>query len=77
MANFILDFDANAKREDETITVTIQELLDRLTNGRLLEIDQASAEILEKAGPAVYLFMSSKNIYLLKDLLKQRLNFEG
>ncbi len=72
--SFVLDFDANAKREDETITVTIQDLLDQLSNGSLLDIDEASAEVLENAGPAVYLFMSSKNIYLLKDLLKQRLN---
>lgn len=71
--SFVLDFDANAKREDETITVTIQDLLDRLENGRLIAIDQDGAKILEEAGPAVYLFMSSKNIYLLKDLLKQRL----
>lgn len=71
--SFVLDFDANAKREDETITVTIQDLLDRLEHGRLIAIDQDGAKTLEEAGPAVYLFMSSKNIYLLKDLLKQRL----
>ena len=69
----VLDFDANAKREDDTITVTIQDLLSRLDNGSLLSIDDASAEALKAMGPAVYLFMSSKNIYQLKDLLKKKL----
>lgn len=71
--SFVLDFDANAKPEDETITVTIQDLLDRLDNGNLLAIDEASAKMLADLNPAVYLFMSSKNIYLLKDLLKKEL----
>ena len=69
----VLDFDANIYPEDETITVTIQDLLERLDHGRLLSIDEPSAEILADFGPAVYVFMSSKNIYLLKDLLKVRL----
>lgn len=72
-ASAVLDFDANAKPEDETITVTIQDLLDRLNNGQLLAIDEESAKKLAALGPAVYLFMSSKNIYLLKDLLKKEL----
>lgn len=72
--SFVLDFDANAKPEDETITVTIQDLLDRLDNGDLLQIDKQSAKRLANLEPAVYLFMSSKNIYLLKDLLKEQLS---
>ncbi|MDE5759036.1 MAG: UDP-N-acetylmuramate--alanine ligase, partial [Allobaculum sp.] len=72
-ASAVLDFDANAKPEDETITVTIQDLLDRLDNGQLLDIDEKSAQTLASMGPAIYLFMSSKNIYLLKELLKKEL----
>jgi UDP-N-acetylmuramate--alanine ligase len=69
----VLDFPKNAKREDETITVTIQDLLEKLENGLLLDIDEQSANTLAMMKPAVYLFMSSKDIYLLKDLLKQKL----
>lgn len=69
----VLDFPKNAVREDETITVTIEDLLHKLRNGMLLDVDEASAEELEKLGPAVFLFMSSKDIYLLKDMLKKRL----
>ena len=71
--SFVLDFDANIKPEDETITVTIQDLVDRLENGQLITLDQQGAQILASRAPAVYLFMSSKNIYLLKDLLKDLL----
>lgn len=70
----VLDFDVNIKPEDETMTVTINDLLDRLDNGKLLDLDQESADWLAKQGPAVYLFMSSKNIYLLKDLLAKTLS---
>lgn len=69
----ILDFDANIHPEDETITVTIDDLLDRLDHGKLLTLDQESASWLADQAPAVYLFMSSKNIYLLKDLLAKTL----
>lgn len=69
----ILDFPKNAKPEDETITVTIQDLLDRIPKARLLDIDNESAESLKAMAPAVFLFMSSKDIYLLKDLLKTKL----
>jgi UDP-N-acetylmuramate--alanine ligase len=69
----VLDFPKNAKREDETITVTIQDLLQKLENGKLLDIDEQSANTLAQMKPAVYLFMSSKDIYLLKDLLKEKL----
>ena len=71
--SFVLDFDSNIKPEDETITVTIQDLVDRLENGQLITLDQQGAQILASRAPAVYLFMSSKNIYLLKDLLKDLL----
>lgn len=67
----LCDFPKNAKREDDTITVTIQDLLDRCPNSILLDIDQKSAEALKEMAPAVYVFMSSKDIYLLKDMLKE------
>lgn len=72
-ASAVLDFDSNIHPENDSIKVTIQDLLDRLENGRLLEIDEVSAKQLQDLGPAVYIFMSSKNIYLLKNLLKKRL----
>lgn len=61
-ASVVLDFPKNAVREDETITVTIDDLLQRLENGQLMDIDEESADRLLKMGPAVYLFMSSKDI---------------
>ncbi len=66
----ICDFPKNAVREDVTITVTIQDLLDRCPNSLLLDIDMTSAEVLHAMAPAVFVFMSSKDIYLLKDYLK-------
>lgn len=72
-ASAVLDFDANIVPESPAITVTINDLLEKLDNGQLLSIDEASAKKLADMGPAVYLFMSSKNIYLLKDLLKKEL----
>ncbi len=69
----VLDFPGNAVREDESITVTISDLLEKLDHGTLLDISEESARKLEQMGPAVYLFMSSKDIYLLRDLLKNLL----
>lgn len=66
----VCDFPKNAVREDETITVTIQDLLERLDHGTLLDVDQESAKVLASKAPAVFVFMSSKDIYLLKDYLK-------
>lgn len=67
---FLCDFPKNAVREDETITVKIEDLLNKCPNAQLIDVDQASAKILYEKQPAVYLFMSSKDIYLLKDHLK-------
>ena len=69
----LLDFPKNAKREDDTITVTIQDLLDRCPNSILLDVDKESADVLHKMAPAAFVFMSSKDIYLLKDFLKEKL----
>ncbi len=67
----LCDFPKNAKREDETITVTIQDLLNKCPNSLLLDIDMESAKQLKEMAPAVFVFMSSKDIYLLKDMLKE------
>lgn len=66
----LLDFPKNAKREDDTITVTIQDLLKRCPNSILLDVDDISAEKLKDMAPASFVFMSSKDIYLLRDKLK-------
>ena len=70
----LLDFPKNAKREDESITVTIQDLLDRCPNSILLDVDRESADVLYDMAPAAFVFMSSKDIYLLKDFLKEKLD---
>lgn len=70
-AAYVLDFDPNIKPESPEITVTIDSLLERLDHGALLDISRESAQRLYEEGDAVYLFMSSKNIYLLKDLLAE------
>ncbi|MGM9947546.1 UDP-N-acetylmuramate--L-alanine ligase [Floccifex sp.] len=69
----LCDFPKNAKREDETITVTIQDLLNLCPNSILLDVDYQSADILKTMCPAVFVFMSSKDIYLLKDMLKEKI----
>lgn len=72
----VCDFPKNVEREDETITVTVQDLLALCPNAKLMDIDDASAKELQKMAPAVFLFMSSKDIYLLKDKLKAILKIE-
>lgn len=70
----LCDFPKNAVREDESITVSIHDLVDLCPNSKLLDIDDESAAILAEMEPAVYLFMSSKDIYLLKEKLKKLLD---
>ena len=67
----LLDFPKNAVREDETITVTIQDLMDRCPNAMLLDVDDVSAQKLKELAPAAFVFMSSKDIYLLRDKLEK------
>lgn len=67
----LCDFPKNAVREDETITVTIQDLQNLCPGSILLDVDQPSAQVLAGMAPAVYVFMSSKDIYLLKDMVKE------
>ena len=56
----LLDFPKNAVREDETITVTIQDLMDRCPNAILLDVDDASAEKLKEFAPAAFVLCQVK-----------------
>ncbi|MDO4466788.1 MAG: UDP-N-acetylmuramate--L-alanine ligase [Bacillota bacterium] len=69
----VCDFPKNAVRESEDVTVTIQDLMELCPGCSLLDIDDVSAEYLKTLAPAVFVFMSSKDIYLLKDKLKDLL----
>ena len=69
----LLDFPKNAVREDDTITVTIQDLIDRVPGSIQGEADQATAGKLAAEDGAVFLFMSSKDIYLLRDMVRDLL----
>ena len=66
---YICDFPENAQRE-EGVTVTIQDLQNKLLNGTLINEHEEGARFLASRGPAVYLFMSSKDIYKLKNIVK-------
>lgn len=66
---YICDFPENQSRE-EGITITIDNLLKEVKGSVLLEENETGANLLAKQGPAVYLFMSSKDIYKLKNILK-------
>lgn len=68
---YICDFPSNAKRE-EGITVTIDDLIDSVDNAKLLSEDEKGVNELGKYDNCVYLFMSSKDIYKLKDKLKAK-----
>ena len=47
--------------------------MDRCPNAILLDVDDASAEKLKTLAPAAFVFMSSKDIYLLRDKLEKNL----
>lgn len=62
-------FPENAKHE-EGIEMTIQDLADLIEKSEVMEEDLAHAEGLARHGEGVYLFMSSKDIYKFKNLVK-------
>lgn len=62
-------FPENAKHE-EGIEMTIQDLADLIEKSEVMEEDLAHAESLARHGEGVYLFMSSKDIYKFKNLVK-------
>lgn len=66
---YLCDFPANAVREPD-VTVTIQDLIARSEKAVLIDEDEEAAQFLAQRGPAVYLFMSSKDIYKLKNKVK-------
>lgn len=66
---YLCDFPANAVPEPG-VHVTIDDLAARCAKATVIKEDDAAAQMLAKRGPAVYLFMSSKDIYKLKNKLK-------
>ena len=66
---YLCDFPANAVREPG-ITVTIDDLVKESSKAQLIKEDDEAARFLAQRGPAVYLFMSSKDIYKLKNKVK-------
>lgn len=81
---FLNEFNAAFKKADEVylcpfpecsvreegITVTIEDLANKVNNAIIIHEDEEAAKMLAQKGPAVYVFMSSKDIYKLKNLMK-------
>lgn len=68
-AVYLCEFPENAQRE-AGISVTIKDLADQSQKAIVISEDEAGARRLAKEGPAVYLFMSSKDIYKFKNVVK-------
>lgn len=66
---YLCDFPECSVRE-EGITVTIDDLKNKVENAVIINEDEDAAKYLAYKGPAVYVFMSSKDIYKLKNLVK-------
>ncbi|NBK97200.1 MAG: UDP-N-acetylmuramate--alanine ligase [Erysipelotrichia bacterium] len=66
---FLCHFPENAVRE-EGISVSIEDLKERIPNAEIIAEDERAGKYLASLGPAVYLFMSSKDIYNLKNKVK-------
>lgn len=66
---FLCDFAPNIIREPG-VTITIQDLQKRISNSKIITQDEAGAKQLLDLAPNTFLFMSSKNIYELKNTLK-------
>lgn len=66
---YLCHFPENAAKE-EGIDITIQDLCDKCSKATVIAEDEAAAKMLASRGPAVYLFMSSKDIYKLKNIVK-------
>lgn len=60
--------------QEEGIDIDITYLQDRIEGSRIVELNDADIQDLASHAPAVYVFMSSKDIYDLKDSLKTWLN---
>ena len=66
---FLCDFPENAQKEDG-IEITIEDLKNKVINSQIIKEDNEAAKYLASLGPAVYVFMSSKDIYNLKNKVK-------
>lgn len=66
---YLCHFPENAAKE-EGIDITIQDLADKCDKAKVIQEDEEAAKMLASRGPAVYLFMSSKDIYKLKNIVK-------
>lgn len=59
---------------EEGIDIDITYLQERIPGSHIIELNDHDLDLLASYAPAVYVFMSSKDIYDLKDALKQRFN---
>lgn len=66
---YLCEFPENAKKEDG-IDISIKDLCELTQKGVVISEDESGAKLLADRGPAVYLFMSSKDIYKLKNIVK-------
>ena len=69
-AVYLCDFTAIDDKEPG-IDIDINYLKNRLAKAQIVSEDDKGAEVLAQEAPAVYLFMSSKDIYVLSDALKR------
>ena len=69
---YLCDFTSIDDKEDG-IDIDITYLQERIPGSKILSEDEQGAAELAKLAPAVYLFMSSKDIYGLSGLVKQKL----
>ncbi len=67
---YIFDFPDNAQRE-EGIVITIDDLVNQVEKAILLDENEQTAKWVAQKQPACYLFMSSKDIYKFKDVVKK------
>ena len=66
---YLCHFPENAAKE-EGIDITIDDLAKLSSKAKVIKEDEEAAKMLASRGPAVYLFMSSKDIYKLKNVVK-------
>jgi len=66
---YLCEFPKNAKKEDG-IDISIRDLNERCRKSIVIREDEVGAKQLAQRAPAVYLFMSSKDIYKLKNIVK-------
>lgn len=59
---------------EEGVDMNVEDLQKMIPGSHLVDVDEESLDLLESFGPAVYVFMSAKDVYLLSDALKIRYN---